>query len=120
MISGMAARRVNKPSIINAAQKNSAKTINANEVVEPIWKGSEKREALSEKCTSLSKPWFTNIREPAPKRNSSVAIVKAESEVFVLNIFFIYIDLAAMLQNNFLFEETKCLRYIRNFYLDKS
>lgn len=39
--SGMQARRVNKPSITNAAQKNSAKTTRANDVVEPMWKGSE-------------------------------------------------------------------------------
>jgi hypothetical protein len=33
--SGIQANLVNKPSIINAAQKNSAKTTRANDVVEP-------------------------------------------------------------------------------------
>src|SRR5215216_793930 len=36
MISGIQASRVNKPSMINAAQKNSAKTTRAKDVVEPI------------------------------------------------------------------------------------
>lgn len=33
---GMQASLVNKPSMINAAQKNSAKTTSANDVVEPM------------------------------------------------------------------------------------
>jgi hypothetical protein len=86
---------VNNPRIIKAAQKNSAKTINAKEVVDPIPKGSENREALSAKWINLSNPWFTSISMPAPTLSTNVANVKDESEVLVLNNLFIRIFLDA-------------------------
>ena len=49
MINGIVASLVNNPRITNAAQKNSANTTNAREVVEPIFNGSENLDALSAK-----------------------------------------------------------------------
>lgn len=49
IIKGIVASLVNSPRITNAAQKNSANTTSASEVVEPIFKGSENLEALSAK-----------------------------------------------------------------------
>jgi hypothetical protein len=49
IINGMVANLVNNPNIINAAQKNSANTTKANEVVDPILNGSANLLALSAK-----------------------------------------------------------------------
>jgi len=56
MINGIQASLVKRPSIINAAQKNSAKIASDKDALEPIPKGSAKRPAFSEKCINLSNP----------------------------------------------------------------
>lgn len=89
MTKGIHASLVKRPMITNAAQKNSAKTTRANDVVEPMWNGSANFGARLEKCVSLSKPWFTSIAKPAPNRKTSSAKANAFSDTLVLNNFFI-------------------------------
>jgi hypothetical protein len=66
--------------------------VRAMEVGCPMPNGSANDADFCEKAINLSKPWFTIINAPAPKRKSKVAIVNAESEVRVLNSFFMYCD----------------------------
>lgn len=49
IIKGMVASLVNNPRMTNAAQKNSANTTSASEVVEPMFNGSANLDALSAK-----------------------------------------------------------------------
>lgn len=86
---GMVASLVNRPRMINAAQKNSAKMTSDKEAVEPTSKGSAKLLALAEKVWSLGKPCCIMINEPAPNRRRSRATLNVPSETFVLNSFFI-------------------------------
>jgi len=91
MMSGTHANRVNSPMMIKAAQKNSAKTTSASEVVGPMWKGSANFGARDAKWVSLSKPCFTNIKVPTPNLKTNKAKPKAFSETLVLNSLFIQI-----------------------------
>jgi hypothetical protein len=55
----------------------------------PIPNGSAKRDAFSAKCISLSSPWLTSIREPAPMRKTKAANDKELSEQRTVKSFFI-------------------------------
>ena len=89
MTRGIQASLVNSPMTTNAAQKNSANITSANDVVEPIWKGSANLGARLAKCVSLSNPCFTSINEPAPNRKTNRAKANAFSDTLVLNNLFI-------------------------------
>ncbi len=88
MMSGIQASRVNNPSTINAAQKNSAKMTIANSIgaLKPGMRSNFPLMLL--KLLSFGRPWSAAINRPAPKRRSNKEKESAESETRVLNSFF--------------------------------
>ena len=79
MIRGMAASLVNRPAMIKAAQKNSAKMTAAIEVGPPSPKGSAKPEDFEAKLTNFWYPCGI-ISAPSETRNSSSAMETEVSE----------------------------------------
>ena len=77
--SGIAASRVNKPSTMNRAQKNSAKTTKAAVMVEPIPKKEGMFLAVSVNPVSLSYPWLI-IKTPNTILSNNMAVLNAPAE----------------------------------------
>ena len=88
IISGMQAKRVRNPTIINAAQKNSAKMTSDMEVTDPILKGSVKVSAREANLVNFEYPCGI-INAPNPILSIKVAMLNEAAEHFVLNSFFI-------------------------------
>ena len=85
----MAANLVNKPSIKNIEQKNSAKRASDKLMVLPSPIKFMNFVEYSLKCISLPYPWFI-ISTPVLILNKSMAILNAPVEYFVDNNFFIF------------------------------
>src|SRR5215217_5934297 len=70
---GIAARRVNRPTVTSAAQTTSANTAMARLAGEPTPSGSEKVDMRCEKFISLGQPWPSKSPRPRPTRKTHSA-----------------------------------------------